>query len=109
MRARSFAVVRLVSSSTAKGRSAKRLPESGPLGSDEALEHPADAERVLLGEHLGRRHQRCLVPALYRGEHRCDSNDGLAGPHVALQQAVHRVGAGEVGLDVADGVLLPRR
>ena len=52
---------------------------------------------MLLGEHLGRRHERALVPALHRGEQGGDGDDGLAGADVALQQPVHRVGAGEVG------------
>ena len=57
---------------------------------------------VLLGEHLGRRHQRALVAALHGDEHRADRHEGLARADVALQQAVHRVRPGEVVLDLAD-------
>ena len=61
---------------------------------------------VLLGEHLGRRHQRALVPALHGGQQRGDGDDGLARADVALQQPVHRVGGGEVGVDLGDHPLL---
>ncbi len=68
--------------------------------------HPGEqrpyARCVLVGEHLGRRHQGRLVPALHCGEHRGHGHDGLAGTHVALQQPVHRVRCGEVGLDLVD-------
>ena len=50
------------------------------------------ARRVLLGEHLGRRHQRALVTALHRRQQRRDRDHGLAGADVALQQPVHRMG-----------------
>ena len=67
-----------------------------------AVEHAPHAGRVLLGEHLGRRHQRTLVPALHGREHRADGHHRLAGTHVALQQPVHRMRAGEIALDLAD-------
>ena len=63
------------------GRAAARrrgCPESSAAGTVKPSEQAADADGVLLGEHLGRRHQRCLVPALHRGEHGGDGNDGLA-------------------------------
>ena len=61
---------------------------------------------MLLGEHLGRRHQRSLVPALHGGEQGGDGDDRLAGADVALQQPVHRVGSRQVGVDLADHPLL---
>ena len=61
----------------------------------------------LLGEHLGRRHERALVAALHRDEQRRDRDDGLARADLALQQPVHRDRAREVGLDrVERGVLV---
>ena len=57
---------------------------------------------MLLGEDLGRRHQRTLVAALDRGQQGGDGDDRLAGADVALQQAVHGVRRREVGIDLAD-------
>ena len=74
-------------SATWTGRSGSRLP-SGRDG--EPVDERAQRERVLLGEHLGRREERPLVAALHRGEQRGERDDGLAGPDLALQQAVHR-------------------
>jgi hypothetical protein len=65
-----------------------------------------DPRRVLLGQHLGGRHERALVPALDCGQQRPHRHHGLARAHVALQQAVHRVGCGQVGPDLGDGGLL---
>ena len=78
----------------------------GRVGHAHPLEQAGDADRVLLGQHLGRRHERRLVTALDRGEHRRDGDDGLARPDVALEQAVHRVRGGEIGVDLADHPLL---
>jgi hypothetical protein len=71
-----------------------------------SVEHPAHARRVLLGEHLRRRHQRALMAALHRREHRADRDQGLAGTDIALEQTMHRVWASEVGLDLCDRALL---
>ena len=57
---------------------------------------------MLLGEHLGRRHQGTLVTALHGDQQRRDGDDGLAGTDVALQQPVHRLWDREVGLDLLD-------
>ena len=101
-RRRSAPVTRLVSSSTLSGRSPNRLPG----GHEQSGEQPADARDVLFGEHLRRRHQRPLVPALHGGEQRRDSDDGLPRADVALQQPVHRMGRREVGVDLPDHPLL---
>ena len=103
---RSVAVVRLVSSSTREGP----LAEEGVVVADvmPSSMHP-DADVVLLGEHLGGRHQRALVPALDGDEQRADGHDGLARADVALEQPVHRVGAGEVGGDLVDAPAAGRR
>ena len=62
-----------------------------------------DAERVLLGEDLGRRHEGPLVPALHGGEQRPDGDDRLSSADIALQQPVHRVGGRQVLPDLGDG------
>ncbi len=63
---------------------------------------------MLFRQNLGRCHHRRLIPALDGREHRCDGDDGLAGTDLALQQSVHGVGHGHVGLDLVDDALLGR-
>ena len=63
---------------------------------------------MLLGEDLGRRHHRCLPPALDGADAPERGDNRLAAADVALQQAVHRVGFGEVTLDLAPGAGLRR-
>ena len=74
----------------------------------QALEQRPDPEMVLLGQHLGRRHEGPLESTLNPGEQRGHRHDGLAAAHVALQQAVHGVGAGQIALDLVDCPLLGR-
>jgi hypothetical protein len=62
----------------------------------------------LLGEHLGRGHQRALVPALHRDQERRDRNDGLARADLTLEQPVHRHRAREVALDHVERRVLVR-
>ena len=57
---------------------------------------------VLLGERLGRRHQRRLVARLERPQHREHGDDRLARPDLAHQQPLHRPAAGEVGVDLLE-------
>ena len=106
MRRRSAAVVRLVSSSTRSGASPAGEQVARRSGTLEALQQVADARVVLLGQHLGGRHQRPLVAALDGDQQRAHRHDGLARPDVALQQPVHRVRAGQIGVDLGDGPLL---
>ena len=102
-RVRSRAAVRLVSSATRRGRSAQQ----GLLAREvDARQQGAHAGVMLLGQHLGRRHQGALMAALDGGEQRGHGDDRLPGPDVALQQPVHRVGAGQVGADLGDGAVL---
>ena len=54
---------------------------------------------VLLGERLGRRHQRGLGAVLDRAQHRVQRDDGLARADLAHQQPLHRAVAREVGVD----------
>ncbi len=57
---------------------------------------------VLLGQDLGRGHQRALPAGVHRHRGRERGHHRLAGAHVALQQAMHRARAGEVGDDLVD-------
>ncbi len=72
----------------------------------DAGEQGTDAGGMLLGEHLGRRHQRRLVAALDGDHHRVDGDDGLARADVALQQPVHRMRRRQVVFDLGDRSLL---
>ena len=58
---------------------------------------------VLLRQHLGRRHDRGLGAGLDGAEHGQDRDQGLAGANVALQQAEHAAGGGEIGVDFGEG------
>ena len=51
---------------------------------------------MLLGERLGRRHQRALEAVLDRAQHRVQRDDGLARADLAHQQPLHRRARGEV-------------
>ena len=70
---------------------ARRVGHLQPLG-----EQAADAQEVLVGQHLGRGHERALVTALDRRQHRPHRDHGLARADVALQEPVHRQRAGHV-------------
>jgi len=75
----------------------------------EAVEQLGHRRRMLLGQYLGRRHQRALMAALHRREQRRHRHHRLARAHIALQQTVHRVRPGQVGLDLLDGAALGTR
>ena len=72
------------------------------VGHRDALEQRPDRREVLIGQHLGGRHERALVAALHRGQQRRHGDDRLARADVALQEPMHRDGAGEVGRDLRD-------
>jgi hypothetical protein len=74
------------------------------LGAD-----PLDRQEVLLGERLGRRHQRALPAGLDRTQQRVERHDRLPGADVALEQPRHGRRAGEVGVDLRDRPLLVLR
>ena len=80
-------------------------PPSMPPGGQVA-EHRADRAVVLLGEHLGGGEQRRLSPAVDDAQHRAERHQGLAGADLALEEAVHRVRLGEVGLELYADVAL---
>ena len=62
---------------------------------------------VLPGQHLSRRHDAGLRAVLHHGACGEQRHDRLAGADIALKQAQHTVGGGEVGLDLAYGLSLP--
>ncbi len=68
-----------------------------------AAEEAQQRREVLFGERLGRRHQNRLMAVLGGAEHRVGRHDGLAAPHLADQQALHRAAVGEVRIDRANG------
>ena len=68
-----------------------------------------DREEVLLGERLGRRHQRAAVAAFYGAQQRVERDDRLPRADVSLQEPLHGRGAAEVGVDLGDGALLVGR
>ncbi len=55
---------------------------------------------MLLGQRLGRRHQRGLAAALHGAEHRAQGHDGLARADLAHQQPLHGPLAGQVAVDL---------
>ena len=80
-----------------RGRPHQDLQRAGQVA-----EEVADPPGVLLGEDLGRRHQRGLAPALDGQEHGEERDQGLSGADVSLEHAVHAAGGGHVGVDLAE-------
>ena len=80
-----------------------------PPGPSRSPRSGAHGGEVLLGQHLGRDHQRALVPALHGGEQCGQRDDGLARADVALEEAVHGEGPGHVGDDDGERAALRRR
>ena len=68
-----------------------------------------DREEVLLGERLGRCHERALARALDGAQERVECDDRLPGADVALQEPLHRDGARQVAVELANRLLLVRR
>ena len=106
IRRRSAAPVRFVSSSTRTGRSPSSVPGSGTVSPSSSAR---EREVVLLGEHLGRRHERALVATLHADEQRGERDDGLARADLALEQPVHRRGRARSRGDLVDRLLAGRR
>ena len=72
-------------------------------------EEPPDRQVVLIGQHLGRRHERHLEVVLHRHERGQQRHDRLARSDVALEEAVHRLRLAQVVHDRPERRLLPRR
>ena len=77
------------------------LPVSSTTRDPELGADALDREEMLLGERLGRRHQRPLTPGLDSAQQRVERDDRLARADVALEQPLHRAGPAEVGVDLA--------
>ena len=67
----------------------------------ERLGEAADGGEVLLGQQLGRRHERRLVAVLDRHQRREQRDDRLAAADVALHQPMQRMRLRHVGEDLA--------
>ena len=81
-----------------------RLAAGQPGERDAERRDPlGELAEMLLGEDFGRRHHRRLRPVLHRAQAGERRHDGLAAAHVALEQAVHRVGLRQVRADLAPG------
>src|SRR3989442_279946 len=65
--------------------------------------------QVLLGEELGRRHERGLMTRLDHGEGREERHQRLAAADVSLEQSSHRMGPREILLDLGEGPFLRAR
>ena len=77
-------------------------------GLGQRAEHAGDRPVVLLGEHLGRGEQGRLAARVHHLEHGPDRDHRLARADLALQQPVHRVGAGQLPGDRLAHRDLPR-
>ena len=71
-----------------------------------APEQRVERAVVLLGERLRGRHQRGLGAVLDGAQHRGQGAHRLARSHLPHQQPLHRLLAGEVGVDLLDRALL---
>ncbi len=85
------------------------VPAGHAPGALEVAQQRPHRGEVLLGQHLGRHHQRALMPALRGGQQRGHRHHGLARADVTLEQAVHREGARHVGDDDRQGLALRGR
>ncbi len=85
----------------------RRLATEQQLGSQpERRQQLLQRRRVLLGQELGRRHERGLKLVLDGKQHREEGDHRLPGADVAHEEAVHPVRRGHVGRDFAQRPLL---
>ena len=75
----------------------------------ERLDQLAHGVHVLVGQGLGRGHQRALGVVLDGPQQRVQGDDGLARADVPEQQAVHRAASAQVGVDRPDRAALAGR
>src|SRR6185437_2020234 len=88
----------------------RRQRSRKPRDFDADITEPSlELAQMLLGEDLGRRHERDLPAALDRLQRGERGDDRLAGADVALQQPLHRHRALEVVGDLAPDALLRAR
>ena len=62
---------------------------------------------MLGGKDFRRRQERTLIARIDHLQHREDGDDGLTGPHLALQHAVHRPTRRQLGRQHVEDILLP--
>ena len=88
-------------------RRARAAPLTEPVSSATGTGDSArQGAVVLLGQHLGRRHQRGLRAGLDGAQHGQQRHQRLAGADIALQQAQHAARRGQVGVDLGQGLVL---
>jgi hypothetical protein len=71
-----------------------------PRGASSGSSQPISLRKVLLGQDFGGRHQRALPAGIDGNGGGQRRHHGFAGAHIALQQAVHGHGAGQVAGDL---------
>ncbi len=92
---------------------AEQSQQAGPLSPGRGSGQQGDADtrelaprlhapQVLLRQDLGRSHDRRLGAGIDHRERRGEGDGRLARAHVPLQQAQHRLGPGQVRLDLGD-------
>ena len=74
-----------------------------------ALPQRKHALVMLAGENFGGRHERRLPSRLHHARHGQQGDERLARAHIALQQAQHALGRGDVGAYFGDGFRLRSR
>jgi hypothetical protein len=84
---------------TSARREAVVEPVSSAAGTA-ARHERLDGREVLLGQRLGRRHQRRLHAVLDRAQHRVQRDDGLARADLPHEQPLHGRSRGQVGVDL---------
>ena len=87
-----------------QGHAQRALPrQRARIGHGQAVDQSADLDGVLFGQDLGGGHQRALVTALDPDQQRGHGHHRLARSDVALEQAVHGQGPGQVLLQLGHG------
>ena len=73
---------------------------------DRCRRQPRQRAMMLLRQHLGRRHHRCLLAGLNRAQHGQQRHHRLARADIALQEAQHPPARRQVGIDLRQRLLL---
>ena len=85
----------------AEGQPPAAAPDAA--GAVQRPQQLAETQEVLLGQHLGGRHQGGLAAAADHRQHGHQRHHRLARTHLSLQQPVHRPRLAQVGQDLGDG------
>ena len=78
-------------------------------GQSEGLQEVVQGQVVLARQDLGGRHQGALGASPHALQQRGGGDQGLAGPDVSLEQAIHRMGPAQVRGDLGDDAALSLR